>query len=822
MVRILNQGRKPCNGASPSGKAADFDSAIRRFESSRPSQKSSNLLIMLRIMVWLRLSRAKCTQGCALPCTHRLQKIMVCSNVSLRHSMFWWRKRIRPARGKPWQMVAFSLRTRDPALARRIGMRLNLACEEWSEAMQQETGFQEKIADMLRFYAERDLHDNAERLRTDLESNNFGYFDSRAELLKYRSTQNRIFAKMYALAGEEGPNCSYTPECDAGLAAEGYSRFERDKIWDRIGKGFIRALFVANCDGADMPETHLVDAAIRAGGVPVTSDVRQQVIAKFAAVKARNLDKFAELSRVACSDAPAAWRAAPATKRPLHCDSGPPPPFASADAILRGNLAGRVIFPDLGEGNADAQSMAGAVDGGLSQPETLCAAQETSECPKFDEIDSSFSASQGDTKPGARRFQTEGAQAPNAVGSALSFAAGAKGDAASRAAVFVSTAAPDATPHIAKTISHSPGLIDTAHTRLNGLGQLVEALIVSKGPEWTGKTANQHRLASRLLAAVAGTDDLARISQADIGQYRQNLSHLPKNYGKSPKDLTLPLKDILARSAKLKAEGRASEVGLAAPTINRHVTQLGSIVTFAKANGWSIGDQATFASMRANDRRRKGDLRNAFDVNDLKKLLMDATWTDSAVIHDAIYWVPILGIYTLARLGELVGMRVEDVELDKATILIRPNQERRLKNTASERTLPIHPEVLRLGFREYVEAIKARGSVLLFPELRARGAVTPLPALFDKKWVKVLDQALPEARKNNKTFHSFRHFGNTYLAECNTNDALRESLLGHEGKTVNTSTYKKRALADTLRPIVLLLPNVSEHLKPMPIRFSEG
>jgi hypothetical protein len=27
-------------GASPSGKAADFDSAIRRFESSRPSQLS--------------------------------------------------------------------------------------------------------------------------------------------------------------------------------------------------------------------------------------------------------------------------------------------------------------------------------------------------------------------------------------------------------------------------------------------------------------------------------------------------------------------------------------------------------------------------------------------------------------------------------------------------------------------------------------------------------------------------------------------------------------------------------------------------------------
>jgi hypothetical protein len=31
-------------GASPSGKAVDFDSTMRRFESSRPSQRTINLL----------------------------------------------------------------------------------------------------------------------------------------------------------------------------------------------------------------------------------------------------------------------------------------------------------------------------------------------------------------------------------------------------------------------------------------------------------------------------------------------------------------------------------------------------------------------------------------------------------------------------------------------------------------------------------------------------------------------------------------------------------------------------------------------------------
>src|SRR5690349_8271110 len=39
----LARCRLPVIGASPSGKAVDFDSTIRRFESSRPSQALSQL-----------------------------------------------------------------------------------------------------------------------------------------------------------------------------------------------------------------------------------------------------------------------------------------------------------------------------------------------------------------------------------------------------------------------------------------------------------------------------------------------------------------------------------------------------------------------------------------------------------------------------------------------------------------------------------------------------------------------------------------------------------------------------------------------------------
>lgn len=50
--------------------------------------------------------------------------------------------------------------------------------------------------------------------------------------------------------------------------------------------------------------------------------------------------------------------------------------------------------------------------------------------------------------------------------------------------------------------------------------------------------------------------------------------------------------------------------------------------------------------------------------------------------------MPILG-ETGCRLAEIVGLRVEDVDLEDEVLHIRPNDKRRLKTTGSERSLPL-------------------------------------------------------------------------------------------------------------------------------------
>ena len=79
---------------------------------------------------------------------------------------------------------------------------------------------------------------------------------------------------------------------------------------------------------------------------------------------------------------------------------------------------------------------------------------------------------------------------------------------------------------------------------------------------------------------------------------------------------------------------------------------------------------------------------------------------------DAAYWIPLLGIYTGARLSELVQLQIKDVLIkDEITAISISNLGigQQLKTSASVRTIPIHSELIRLGFLNYLDNIRNEG-----------------------------------------------------------------------------------------------------------------
>jgi len=302
-----------------------------------------------------------------------------------------------------------------------------------------------------------------------------------------------------------------------------------------------------------------------------------------------------------------------------------------------------------------------------------------------------------------------------------------------------------------------------------------EERVVSK--EWDIKTGPQHVALARLFAKFVGHDNPGKMRQAHIANLKSIFYKMPKNYGKSPKDFIISVADILKRAEQLPAEQK----GFSTSTINRHMTQMGNIVDICKHAGYPFGNYEGVSGLRS---KRRGDVRGErgkFSTGELRTIFTLPLWNGSAgeeercragdlVIHDAAYWVPIVGALEGARREEICGLLLDEVELegdfDLPCFRIETNTVRGLKNPQSKRRVPIHPELLRLGFADYVEELRRLKHTLLFPELRAVSEETPMGDVFDDSWQEIRDAALPNAKAERKVFRSLRHWCNNEMKQA--------------------------------------------------------
>jgi integrase len=164
--------------------------------------------------------------------------------------------------------------------------------------------------------------------------------------------------------------------------------------------------------------------------------------------------------------------------------------------------------------------------------------------------------------------------------------------------------------------------------------------------------------------------------------------------------------------------------------------------------------------------------------------------------QDAAYWIPIIGVFTGARVSELAQLRVVDAETVDGVAVLRITDEAdgsSVKTEAGRRVVPVHEELIRLGFLDYVAAIRTAGSVSLWPALRLlRGK----PGNYFSGW---FSDALRKVDEQTKLpdFHSLRHTVRSRLASAGVAEPMIDALIGHEVKgSTGARTYTHRTTAD--------------------------
>ncbi|MEJ8629477.1 hypothetical protein P0F65_05875 [Sphingomonas sp. I4] len=155
------------------------------------------------------------------------------------------------------------------------------------------------------------------------------------------------------------------------------------------------------------------------------------------------------------------------------------------------------------------------------------------------------------------------------------------------------------------------------------------------------------------------------------------------------------------------------------------------------------------------------------------------------------------------RSSELAGLPLSDVHEDEPIpyLQIDYTEDRGLKNTQSVRKLPIHPELIRLGFLDYIREIRAAGCTMLFPEMASPKstsfASTFYKSIFNpwRKWA--FPNGTPWLHQDggawkDKDVHSFRGLSTTML-KGRVEDSVRCDIFGHEGETETARTYDEEA-----------------------------
>lgn len=143
----------------------------------------------------------------------------------------------------------------------------------------------------------------------------------------------------------------------------------------------------------------------------------------------------------------------------------------------------------------------------------------------------------------------------------------------------------------------------------------------------------------------------------------------------------------------------------------------------------------------------------------------------------AAYWIPLLGLYTGARIGELCQLRVEDLDHDAAGPVLRITDEAdgaSLKTANSRRAVPVHPELIRLGFLDYVQSVRKLGHVSMWPRMSFRKGKpgANFSEWFNTKARKASPVAVPD-------FHSLRHTMRTALLGAGAEKGIRDRITGH-------------------------------------------
>ncbi|MDF4847644.1 site-specific integrase [Vibrio parahaemolyticus] len=210
-----------------------------------------------------------------------------------------------------------------------------------------------------------------------------------------------------------------------------------------------------------------------------------------------------------------------------------------------------------------------------------------------------------------------------------------------------------------------------------------------------------------------------------------------------------------------------------------------------------LTDINPFKAIRFKKTRRDSEAKNAYTPIELEKIFGAIVRAKQAHKHPYYFWLPLLAYFTGARLNELCQLYRADIYQVDGIWVIQIDDRfdgQRLKNLTSRRIVPIHDQLLSLGFIEFVQSVQHER---IFPELKKSRDGFGTAA---SKWFGRFKTRLGFDRGHD--FHSFRHTVATQLKRQQISHIVAGELLGHAQNNITYDRYGKGLDTAQLKEVI--------------------
>lgn len=298
------------------------------------------------------------------------------------------------------------------------------------------------------------------------------------------------------------------------------------------------------------------------------------------------------------------------------------------------------------------------------------------------------------------------------------------------------------------------------------------------GPQWSQEMRNKADAYLAVLVECFGPDrPMDQITRQDAAEMKKLVQALPANRKTKPQTRDLSLQDAIAVPGLPK---------MGVKTVNSYIDMFRRFWDWAERHGRA--PHKLFDGMKVAKAKQAAEKRKAYSKEQISRLYVELTENHSGLVKkDDHKWGTLLAMFTGARLREVAQLVPSDIRSEDGIWYIDINadgEKKSLKSPAAKRRVPIHSDMIRLGFIEWVEGCAKQPRLFMsFTHNTKEGYGRNLGRWFGTFLTKI------GMKENGLVFHSLRHTAITRMRQAGVELSLVQEIVGHERDTVTDGYF---------------------------------